>query len=63
MERHGKNARFHYSAPPLGVLQDEPVEKPDFVRRADSPIEVFQVGAAAKVTCWQLSTCSPLGST
>ena len=43
-----KNPGLHFAAAALGIEKKEAVKKFDFVRGADSPVEIFEVRAAAE---------------
>ena len=44
----GKNSGLHFAAAALRIEKNEAVEKFDFVRGADAPIKIGEIGAAAE---------------
>src|SRR5438477_2722476 len=48
MKWRGQKTGLHRTAAALGIEKEEPVEKLDFAGGTDAPIEIFEIGAAAK---------------
>jgi len=48
MKRGGKRTRFHFAAAALRIEKKEPVEKSDFIGRADASVKILKVRATAQ---------------
>src|SRR5256884_2572023 len=48
MKRGRKRTRFHFAAAALRIEKKEPVEKSDFIGRADASVKILKVRATAQ---------------